>query len=136
MPNWCDNRLAVRGRPKEVMGLVQLLEGEDPLDFERLLPMPKEIREGRDYHAPGVPDVFPGWYQWSREHWGVKWNAVEVSRRGFGKTGRVRYRFLTAYSPPTEFIDELARRFPAVESTSPMPWRCGAEDMLHGRKGE
>jgi hypothetical protein len=115
MPNWCDNRLAIRGRPAEVMDLVALLEGDQPLDFERLIPMPQDIRDGADYEAHQGRNGFPGWYQWSCEHWGVKWNAVNSTRRGIGRTGRVRYRFFTAYDPPMEFIDALARRFPAVE---------------------
>lgn len=45
----------------------------------------------------------------------MKWNAVSVTRRGYGRTGRVRYRFFTAYGPPTEFLNALARRFPRVE---------------------
>ncbi len=97
------------------MELVSLVEGDEPFDFEQLLPMPEGIRDGADYDAPGIPDALPGWYQWAREHWGVKWNAAYVTRRGYGRTGRVRYRFLTAYGPPTEFLDELALRFPDVE---------------------
>jgi Ferredoxin-like domain in Api92-like protein len=115
MPNWCDNRLAIRGAPGEVMDLVALLEGEEPLDFERLLPMPEAIRDGGDYEAHRGRDGFPGWYQWSCEHWGVKWNASYSSRRGYGRTGRVRYRFLTPYDPPMEFMHELAASFPGLE---------------------
>src|SRR4051794_4660151 len=97
MPNCCDNRLAIAGPPDVVMELVRLLEGpEEKLDFERLLPTPRDLLEGADYDAPGIPDELPGWYQWHREHWGVKWNAWGASRRGYGRTGRVRYRFSRA----------------------------------------
>ena len=65
MPNWCDNRLAIRGAPATVMELVNLLEIDELLSFEALLPMPEHIREGGDYSAPPALGVggLPGWYQ-------------------------------------------------------------------------
>jgi Ferredoxin-like domain in Api92-like protein len=115
MPNWCDNRLAIRGTPAAVRELVELAEGDIPFDFERILPMPKHIHDGGAYDGGLSSDTFPGWYQWSCEHWGTKWNAWDGSRRGYGRTGRVRYRFFTAYDPPLPVFAELARRFPSVE---------------------
>lgn len=97
------------------MELVNLLETNEPLDFEALLPMPEAIKNGADYNAPGISDGLPGWHQWAREHWGVKWNAQYSDRRGYGRTGRVRYRFQTAYGPPMKFLSSLALRFPTVE---------------------
>ncbi len=45
---------------------------------------------------------------------GVKWNACDVTRRGYGRTGRVRYRFMTPYGPPSAFLDFVAARYPEV----------------------
>lgn len=115
MPNWCDNRLAIAGPPAVVRLLVEELEGpEQPLDFEQLLPTPGELVDGAGNRAAGMPAELPGWYQWRLEHWGVKWNACDVARRGYGRTGRVRYRFFTPYGPPMEFLDHVARRYPEV----------------------
>ncbi len=116
MPNWCDNRLAIAGPPDVVMELVRLVDGdEQQLDFERLLPMPQDLLDGADDDAPAsIADGFPGWYLWRQEHWGVKWNASDVTRRGYGRTGRVRYRFFTPYGPPAEFLDDLAALMPEV----------------------
>jgi hypothetical protein len=97
------------------MNLVDAVEGDSPFDFERVLPMPKHIRAGGAYDGGLSVEVFPGWYQWSCENWGTKWNAWDVSRRGYGRTGRVRYRFFTAYDPPMPVLDALAHRFPSVE---------------------
>jgi hypothetical protein len=98
------------------MTLVRALESDDTaLDFERLLPTPQRLLDGGDYHAPDVADGLPGWYQWRREHWGVKYNAWCVTRRGFGRTGRVRYRFNTPYGPPIEFLDAVAGMAPEIE---------------------
>lgn len=58
MPNWCDNRLAIRGEASDVMEIVKLLETDAPLDFEALLPMPKHIRAGADYRVSEGRRVF------------------------------------------------------------------------------
>lgn len=93
VPNLCDNRLAIRRDAEVVMALVESVQGDVSFDFERIVPMPKHIRGGGAYDG-GLPvGTFPGWYQWSRERWGTKWNAYGVSRRGYGRTGRVRYLF-------------------------------------------
>ena len=115
MPNWCDNRLAIAGPPNVVMELVRLLEGpEEKLDFERLLPTPDDLHAGAGYRVPGDGDPLPDWYEWRCEHWGVKWSARDVKRRGFGRTGRVRYRFFTPYGAPHEFLDHVAELAPEI----------------------
>jgi hypothetical protein len=98
VPNDCVNRVAVRGPAADVINLVTLLEGASPFDFERVVPAPG-----------GASD------SWARRNWGVKWNAWRVTRQGYGRTGRVRYRFFTAYAPPIELLDQLSRRFPSLQ---------------------
>jgi len=113
MPNWSDNRLAIAGNPRAVMLLVEELAGPDsPLDFEQLLPTPPALLV-RDDQPPR--EVLPDWYFWRREHWGVKWNASDVVRQGYGRTGRVRYRFLTPNGPPAAFFDVVAARYPELD---------------------
>jgi hypothetical protein len=94
------------------MEMVGRLEGDGPLDFEQLLPTPKDLLDGDDDRET---DLFPGWYAWRREHWGVKWNASSVRRRGYGRSGRVRYRFVTPYGPPLEFLDHVGALYPMVQ---------------------
>lgn len=113
MPNVCDNRLAISGPPEIVMELVRSVEGpEEALDFESLIPVPDEI-DGPAGQALGESGL-PVWYEWARIHWGVKWNAWGGRRRGYGRTGRVRYRFFTAYGPPDAFLDQVAASWPQV----------------------
>jgi hypothetical protein len=92
------------------MELVEQLAGDQALDFEKLLPTPAHLLEERTAGLRGLP----GWYEWRREHWGVKWNAEGVRRRGYGRTGRVRYRFHTPYCAPIEFLDHVASLWPDV----------------------
>jgi hypothetical protein len=116
MPNWCDNRLAIAGPPKVVQALVCELQGPNGvLDFETLLPTPSDLIVAEPQRIlPGDPTEFPDWYAWRHENWGVKWNAAEASRIGYGRTGRVRYRFFTAWGPPAEYLDFVAQRYPEV----------------------
>lgn len=113
MPNVCDNRLAISGPPNAVLELVRSVEGpEEPFDFETLIPVPAEM-SGPDAQQPGESGL-PLWYEWARTHWGVKWNAWGGRRQGYGRTGRVRYRFFTAYGPPDAFLDHVAAKWPQV----------------------
>jgi hypothetical protein len=87
------------------------------------------------------PSGLPRWSEWARVNWGVKWNAWSGARRGYGRTGRVRYRFLTAYGPPSEFLDRVAAGWPQVTMRLEFSvellgdgdglWRDGARDELH-----
>jgi hypothetical protein len=140
MPNVCDNRLAICGPPEAVMQLVRTLESEEQaLDFNTLIPTPDELN-GPEGEAVGESG-FPRWYEWNRTNWGVKWNTWEVVRRGYGRTGRVRYRFCTAYGPPAEFLDCVAARWPEVTMTLTFDvellgdgdglWRDGVRVKLH-----
>lgn len=78
MPNWCVNRLAIAGPPAAVKLLVEELVSSDAaLDFAALRPTPPELLADQPVPAEGFPD----WYRWRRTHWGVKWNASDVTRR-------------------------------------------------------
>jgi hypothetical protein len=113
MPNVCLNRIAISGPPTVVMDLVRTLAGdEEPFDFEQLIPMPDAFLGAAGEEV--TPTGLPRWYLWARTNWGVKWNAWGGSRRGYGRSGRVRYRFCTAYGPPSEFLDRVAFRWPEV----------------------
>lgn len=59
---------------------------------------------------------FAGWYDWSRNTWGTKWDAygqfpVEAS----GDGTELRYRFDTAWVPPVPVLLALAEAYPTLE---------------------
>jgi hypothetical protein len=98
------------------------------LDFEKVIPFPKCIAETKHLwsmdatkrlnidHSQLIELIkeaeesnleecgYKSWYDWSVEHWGTKWNSdsVQVSESGAG--------FVTAWSPPCEVIQELAKQ--------------------------
>ena len=91
--------------------LVEELSSPDAaLDFAALRPTPPEFLADQPVPAEGFPD----WYEWKRTPWGAKCNASDVTRRGYGMTGRVRYRLMTPYGPPSAFLDFVAARYPEV----------------------
>lgn len=51
------------------------------------------------------------WYHWNLRNWGTKWDTCDVERVLKGNN-KVIYTFNTAWSPPLEALDILARDFP------------------------
>jgi hypothetical protein len=105
MPNHCYNHLSITApNIGEIITLLRNDEG-DPLSFDRVVPMPEPFRSGA-----------PGWYEWSVENWGTKWDAYnfdspdEPTIEGDTAT----WTFDTAWSPPQPFVRALAARFPSA----------------------
>jgi hypothetical protein len=118
MPNWCGNRLTITGPEQAVSDLMGrvVVDNPDPargrydppmvLDYAAVVPEPA--------HDPAVGD---GWYEWRRQHWGVKWNhpglyTLEVELDG--PTGELRLEFDTPWGPPLPFLNALAAAFPGL----------------------
>ncbi|MFS0364335.1 hypothetical protein ACL1A2_14930, partial [Corynebacterium striatum] len=72
MPNWITNRIRVNpshfAEVKEI-----LLDDAGEVDFNRLIPMPPWMDtlsiSMMERENPRK------WFEWSRAHWGTKWNA-------------------------------------------------------------
>jgi hypothetical protein len=121
MPNWCDNRATFTHEdPQQITRLVNAAKAGKL--FNEFLPMPPELLEqapiGDDYEVKRDAIVarnlqefgYPSWYEWSLDHWGTKWDISEVPEEMFelsddGKT--VTFSFDTAWSPPTEWYDNI-----------------------------
>jgi hypothetical protein len=132
MPNICDNRLAVEGPRRVVEELARSVEGdEQPLDFGRVVPMPDRLGCFADTGAGSESGV----HDWRLANWGVKWNAWGATRQGYGRTGRVRYRFFTPYGPPIPVLDQIAERWPPVMLTLTYGVELMGEGRLVWREG-
>lgn len=65
-------------------------------------------------------DYLNGWYDWSNNHWGTKWdidmsdNSVELTLTE-SDGGYANYSFETAWSPPEPVVAEMARQYPQLE---------------------
>src|ERR1035437_794754 len=122
MPNWCENKLLVRGLPEELQCFAAENKGvvesdaepgenvECPLSFAKIAPIP----EG--YYEDGR------WHEWCCQHWGTKWDLDEETRvkSNLGElafrfeTRWFVYDFLSAWSPPVPWLAAVATKHPKL----------------------
>jgi len=55
-----------------------------------------------------------GWYDWSRIHWGTKWNAYSGDTDPTGTPNYARIKFQTAWDCPMPVLEKLATLEPAL----------------------
>jgi len=97
MPNWCSNRIVMIGEAEVLSVLRETVSSDEShFDFDKIVP-------GR----PGE-----GWYEWSIENWGTKWNASDVDLdQG---DGELAFTFDTAWGPCGPVVAALASQFPTL----------------------
>ena len=117
MPNWCMNKLTVTGPEADVQRFKEMAVGQSPwlrpgerpeepnvLNFHSLVPIPDEVL------AAGYADAG---YDWEVAHWGCKWGARDACILDEWD-GHIEYEFNTAWSPPIEFLEQVAKQFPSL----------------------
>ena len=148
MPNWCQNEVTVtatdRGKAEAFVDFVK--EGNSYFSFNRIIPMPKELKgtrsptrivlqeeydEWTEATSPldgGRPitqemsDRFKkeygcdNWYDWANANWGTKWD-TDCEELEIDSFGGVNYKFDTAWSPPEPIYHALRELFPKLEIT-------------------
>lgn len=79
------------------------------VDFNKVIPMPKNIYQGdlgrREIEKYGKNN----WYDWSCDHWGTKWNAYGCIR---ADKNADTLRFCTAWSAVPKIVKLISERFP------------------------
>lgn len=53
------------------------------------------------------------WYNWNLRNWGTKWDVTDALLAEHSKN-KLLYVFYTAWSPPAEAIDHLAKQYPTL----------------------
>ena len=115
MPNWCEDRLEVRGPADDLRRFYDQAKGPEPtngekpelLCFNNFVPRPPEP-------IPS-PDHMPGWWHWCIQNWGTKWEPNEVNVvSGSIEEEVVVYDFMTAWSPPCPAVAAMAKQFPTL----------------------
>lgn len=85
-------------------------EGEELQKYEDSIRDPQVLYD-REWWGGLMPPP-PYWYGWNVSNWGTKWDASDVEvNSGF----IVEVTFNTAWSPPINAIQALARKFPRDE---------------------
>lgn len=85
MPNWCENYLCVTG-PNALEFYDDNLDEHEPLSFDRTLPS-------------GI--------------WGTKWEP-DIMNVSIKDKNMIEYVFLTAWTPPTEWIYAIGFKYPML----------------------
>lgn len=112
MPNWCFNRLVVRGPGarklhEQMQDFIKDHADDDPervLDFNFSVPMPEVVKLTQ-------PPLEDNWYDWAVENWDTKWNARQSVLESLSDD-EVVYSFATAWGAPLKVVDSLARLHP------------------------
>ena len=131
MPNHCTNSLHIDGDFKHRQEFVDKNKGFNwgdtekkgdysNLSFHAQVPMPKKhiVSNAKDKSNND-------WYSWANKHWGTKWDCYEVEL--MHEKNYTCYSFDTAWSPPTEWIKKVSRKFPHLKFN--VEW---AEEGGHG----
>jgi hypothetical protein len=116
MPNWCSNKLTITGPEADVRSLKEKAAGHCPwlkpeetevevLNFHSFVPVPGEVLNAGDDSAGD---------HWERENWGCKWGTVNSTILDEWP-GCVIFKFDTAWSPPMEFLEAVAKQWPALQ---------------------
>jgi len=113
MPNWCSNRVEVNGDDKEIKAWKDLVESkESKFDFNKILPMPKNIYRGNLGEEEEEKYGKKNWYHWSLENWGCKWNTNPDGIEVIDDGDQIVYHFSTPWSPPVGIYEKLRDKFP------------------------
>lgn len=131
MPNWCVNKLTVKGPKQDIQAffdkaknsepvkdVIDALEGEERslFDFNVFVPYPEHYAKADEaYHKAGgfsqrkVKDGYNnGGYAWCISNWGTKWNASSTKRKGN------MLQFETPWSPPMPVLKAASEAFPTL----------------------
>lgn len=93
MPNWIKNKLFIHGPTDKVKQCtLDIASDGEHISFEKILPRPTDIGDG--------------WYDWSIENWGTKWDVRDTYEDSEGYIC-----FDTAWSTPHTLIFELSTRY-------------------------
>lgn len=111
MPNHCENFVEITGNPKLINKLlkqVEITESEATSRHEKSKFSCHKV-------IPRPTDQDNNWYEWNIAHWGSKWGAYDlVENENDWEGGHYSFFFMSAWSPLTLVIEELARQYPKL----------------------
>lgn len=107
MPNWTFNIVKLEGSKEDIQSIKDLIlsvdeDGTKFFDFNKVIPMPEEYKEGDK------------WYDWRVENWGTKWNSDETQIIRDTPT-ELELSFNTAWSHPDKVLGKVNELFPNVD---------------------
>ena len=151
MPNHVEQDLWVTGGTIELKQFKEFARESDEriLSADKFIPYPKKFRDAdeeaecirKECQATNdwskytsVKDGFnSGGYEWCIQNWGTKWGIYDAVLKGeklTGKTGKLRYRFESAWSPALKIIDAMSKQFPNLKFAVKY-YECGMQFKGH-----
>lgn len=133
MPNHVTNVLKLKGHKDEILGCLSAIkrdpkDGEEEsnyagigtIDFEKIIPMPKNIYRGSLGPDERKKYGNDNWFDWSVAHWGTKWNAYNKYDHVISSVDDIDdecyvMEFDTAWSAPHPVIKHLSEMYPEIE---------------------
>ena len=112
MPNYCNNILTIRGDQKNLLNFFlknENIEDKQELDFSKSVPLPKDCYMGDLGPEQRVEHGSNNWYDVQIKIWGTKWNCSDITMTRDEVS--LTYTFLTAWSPPKEWLVTTAEIF-------------------------
>ena len=97
MPNWCENKLVVRGNKIDMSKFKKTMDVENLLNS--FVPLPKEKDDN--------------WYQWCVDNWGTKWD-VEINDSTIDDDF-IELSFDSAWGPPIAWVEIVAKKYPKLK---------------------
>ena len=163
MPNWCFNKLLVQGPKNDVERFswdAKYIEDDvkdgphlNPLSLHSLFPEPIDeetlIKQAMNswlatpFNTEDIASMpGPAWYYWRCHYWGTKWDTVDTRVEPSVDLGnnkiQLEYSFETAWSPPQEAFEKIARDFPSLsfnlEYCEPGMGYCGMASFNAGEQ--
>lgn len=116
MPNWVKNLIDCEGTSLKELYVKK--DGVVEMDFNKVIPMPKELLDPRISVYPLTDEAkkiiaenekkygAPDWFHWGIKHWGTKWNGGEVFDRSDHHA-----EIDTAWSCPEPVIKAISEKF-------------------------
>ena len=97
MPNWCENKLVIRGEEEDIAKFNKAMDVENLLSS--FVPMPKEKD---DY-----------WYSWCVDNWGTKWDVEKHD--SMIDDDYLELSFDSAWAPPVAWVKIVAKKYPKLK---------------------
>lgn len=143
MPNWCYQRLQVKGPSADLKDFHQSMkqvrtefsqqtnknETIEEYELNHLYPCPKELAETESafggsedekkkreerYEANIAKYGYSNWYDWCNAKWGTKWGACSVDITQEPYRGEMNIYFESAWSPAIGLLAEISRLNPTL----------------------
>lgn len=133
MPNWCENKLQIKGSEDalrkflETHVLARRLSdgklGDKELDFDTIVPSPKfkldcpeeYLNDGNRHIVSDEERPWFDWYKWQCDNWATKWNASNTYTHDSNlDQGELDIWFDTAWGPSIPVIHKLTEMYPEL----------------------